>query len=88
MHELSLTIIIILVFAGMFAGMIDTLGGGGGLVSLPTLLAIGVPPASALGTNKLQSIIGELIALSHSRVFDVMGDCGLAICSKVCCILQ
>ena len=38
---------------GIFVGFIDSIAGGGGLVSLPMLLAMGLPPNLAIGTNKL-----------------------------------
>ena len=38
------------------AGFLDTLAGGGGLLTLPALLLTGMPPLTALATNKLQSI--------------------------------
>src|SRR3546814_6186226 len=34
------------------------MAGGGGLLTIPALMAAGVPPVSALATNKLQSTIG------------------------------
>lgn len=43
----------LLVGAGLLAGFIDSIVGGGGVVSLPALLAAGVPPHLALGTNKV-----------------------------------
>ena len=39
---------------------IDAVVGGGGLISTPALLAIGMPPSLALGTNKLASSFGSL----------------------------
>jgi uncharacterized membrane protein YfcA len=39
-------------------GLVDSMAGGGGLISLPSLLAAGVPPHVALATNKVQSAIG------------------------------
>jgi len=39
-------------------GLVDSMAGGGGLISLPSLLAAGVPPHIALATNKVQSAIG------------------------------
>lgn len=39
---------------------IDSVVGGGGLISTPALLAIGLPPSVALGTNKLASSFGSL----------------------------
>ncbi|MDE1314665.1 TSUP family transporter [Vibrio aestuarianus] len=44
------------------AGFIDAMAGGGGLLTLPALLAAGVPPAQALATNKLQSSFGSFSA--------------------------
>ncbi len=41
---------------------IDAIAGGGGLLSIPALLAAGIPPAAALATNKLQSSFGALSA--------------------------
>jgi uncharacterized membrane protein YfcA len=51
-----------LFFAGIFAGTIDTIAGGGGLIILPSLLSLNMPPATAMGTNRLQSCIGEIVA--------------------------
>jgi uncharacterized membrane protein YfcA len=48
--------------AGLLAGFVDAIAGGGGLIALPALLAAGVPPVVALGTNKVQSVIGTGIA--------------------------
>jgi uncharacterized membrane protein YfcA len=46
----------------MLAGFVDAIAGGGGMIALPALLAAGVPPVAALGTNKLQSVIGTAAA--------------------------
>src|SRR5438270_13325857 len=40
---------------GLVAGFVDSIAGGGGLITLPVMLSIGLPPQTALGTNKLQS---------------------------------
>lgn len=44
------------------AGFIDSIAGGGGLISLPSYLFIGLPSHAALGTNKFSSSVGTLIA--------------------------
>lgn len=48
--------------AGFLAAFLDAIAGGGGLIGLPALLSVGVPPISALATNKLQSVVGTTIA--------------------------
>jgi hypothetical protein len=55
-------ILVALGAAGMLAGFVDAIAGGGGLIALPALLAAGVPPIAALGTNKVQSVIGTGMA--------------------------
>jgi len=54
----SLVVIALLVFTAFIAGYIDTLVGGGGLITIPALMLAGVPPIYALGTNKLQAVAG------------------------------
>lgn len=49
--------------AALGAGAIDAIAGGGGLITLPALLAIGLPPHLALGTNKGQAVFGATAAL-------------------------
>ena len=56
-----------LVTAGLFvvamaAGFVDSIAGGGGLLTVPALLAAGLPPTTALATNKAQSTFGALTA--------------------------
>ncbi len=57
--------LIFLIVCGFFAGFIDSIAGGGGLISLPSLLAAGVPPHIALGTNKVQSAIGTVFSTTR-----------------------
>ena len=52
----------VLFFTGLLAGTIDAIAGGGGLISLPVLMGVGVPPHIALGTNKLQGLFGTASA--------------------------
>ncbi len=60
--EFTNDILILLFFVGLIAGIIDTIAGGGGLLTIPTLLWVGLPPAAALATNKLQSVFGTFTA--------------------------
>ncbi|MDK7113606.1 sulfite exporter TauE/SafE family protein [Staphylococcus pettenkoferi] len=56
----SISIILIIMALGFLAAFIDAVVGGGGLISIPTLLAVGLPPSIALGTNKLASVFGSM----------------------------
>mgnify|MGYP000028415890 CR=1 FL=1 len=47
---------------GFIATFIDSIVGGGGLISLPALLALNIPPQMALGTNKLASSVGAAVS--------------------------
>ena len=49
--------ILILVGAGLFAGFVNTMAGGGSLLTLPLLIFLGLPPATANGTNRIAIII-------------------------------
>jgi uncharacterized membrane protein YfcA len=51
-----------LFFIGLVAAVIDAIAGGGGLITLPVLLFTGLPPQMALGTTKLQAMIGTAMA--------------------------
>jgi len=44
------------------AGLIDAIGGGGGLISLPAYLIAGLPPHAAIATNKMSSTCGTALA--------------------------
>ncbi len=60
--DLSLSATLLLPLVAAFAGFIDTLAGGGGLITVPALLLAGVPPLNALATNKVQGSMGTLTA--------------------------
>ena len=47
-----------LVLAALAAGMVDAVAGGSGVIAVPALLAAGLPPHLALGTNKAQGVFG------------------------------
>ena len=50
---------------GLVAGFIDSIAGGGGLITVPVLLSFGFDPRDALGTNKLQATFGSGSATWH-----------------------
>lgn len=60
--EFEITIVkaVFLFFTGFAAAAVDAIAGGGGLINLPAILAVGVPPHFALGTNKFSSSFGAI----------------------------
>ena len=67
MLHLSHTTIAILFAAACFGGFVDAIAGGGGMITIPALLSVGIPPHLALGTNKLQGCFGSLTAALNYR---------------------
>lgn len=61
-HDVGPATMAFLCAVSFVAGLVDAIAGGGGLLSMPSLLAVGLPPHFALGTNKGQSTFGTLIA--------------------------
>ena len=47
------------------AGLVDSIGGGGGLISLPAYLFAGLPVHMAIATNKLSSACGTSLAAAR-----------------------
>ncbi|PPB56122.1 TSUP family transporter [Campylobacter hyointestinalis] len=52
----------LLFFVAFFSGFVDAVAGGGGLITVPALLSVGLPEHIALATNKLQSTFGSFTA--------------------------
>ena len=61
--DLDLYTVAFLIVAGFVACFIDSTVGGGGLISTPALLALGMPVPLALGTNKLAASTGALTSV-------------------------
>ncbi|MBA6389211.1 TSUP family transporter [Colwellia sp. BRX10-3] len=59
---LDMSLWITLCSVGFVAGLIDAIAGGGGMLTVPTLLTSGLPPHVALGTNKLAASFGSFTA--------------------------
>ncbi len=69
MLELDALTIVLLLLAGLAAGWVDAVVGGGGLIQLPALLLVpGISPVQALATNKVGSIMGTSVsAITYYR---------------------
>ena len=68
--EISLSVLIFLFLASTFAGFVDSIAGGGGLIQLPSLLIAlpNTPTAQLLGTNKLPSFLGTTNEIGRAHV--------------------
>lgn len=66
--DITFHLLLLLCAAAFFAGFVDSIAGGGGLISVPAMLIAGIPPLQTLGTNKVQSIFGAASAtLAYAR---------------------
>lgn len=86
MFEVALDVAALLVLAAFVAGFVDSIAGGGGLVTVPALLLAGASPIEALATNKLQGSFGSATAtVSYARAGHVrlQDQAGMAVISLV-----
>ncbi len=98
MFEVSLSLALILIASAYVAGFVDSIAGGGGLITLPMLLFCGATPVQALSTNKVQGTFGAATAaISYAMAGQVQprrqigaamlafaaGCCGALIASHV-----
>ena len=86
MFEVATHLALLLVLAAFCAGLIDSIAGGGGLISVPALLLAGASPVEALATNKLQGTFGAGTAmLTYARAGHVrpQEQLGMAAISAV-----
>lgn len=69
--------LLFLCIAGFLAAFIDSIAGGGGIISVPAFLLAGIPAHMALGTNKFSSTCGSFtssikFATSGKVNYDIM----------------
>tara|TARA_E500000305_G_scaffold34101_1_gene25990 strand:- start:733 stop:1563 length:831 start_codon:yes stop_codon:yes gene_type:complete len=60
--EFGFDLLLIMFAVAALAGFVDSIAGGGGLITIPALLWAGITPAQALATNKLQGSFGSFSA--------------------------
>jgi uncharacterized membrane protein YfcA len=84
--ELTVKMFLIVCPMLFFAGMIDAIGGGGGLISLPAFLIAGLPPHNAIATNKLSSSCGTALA-TYRFIKNKLVNVRLAIPSVIAAII-
>ncbi len=54
--------VIILILSGLLAGFLNTVAGGGSLISLPIMIFMGLPPGVANGTNRIALFVQNIFA--------------------------
>ncbi|WP_321373256.1 sulfite exporter TauE/SafE family protein [uncultured Draconibacterium sp.] len=65
MNELSFIQLAILSAAGVLAGFINVVAGGGSLITLPLMIFLGLPPVVANGTNRIGIIAQNIVAVTN-----------------------
>ena len=81
---------LVLVLAGFFAGFVDAIVGGGGLISLPSLLALGFPPALAIGSNKaigISAATASSIRYAAAGTVEFRGILGMCVAAFACSLV-
>ena len=58
---------LIILMAGIAAGFLNTVAGGGSLITLPILIFMGLPSATANGTNRIALIFQNIVAVTNFR---------------------
>lgn len=61
----TLGMVVFCTTASYVAGILDSIAGGGGLITMPAMLLAGVPPHATLGTGKFASTIGTSVSLAN-----------------------
>lgn len=64
---MELTQILLLIGAGLLAGVINTLAGGGSLITLPLLIFMGLPPVEANASNRVALFVQNIFAVQGFR---------------------
>ncbi len=72
--DIAFHLLLLLCAVAFFAGLVDSIAGGGGLITVPIMLIAGIPPLQTLGTNKVQSPFG---AASATITYTRKGMCSL-----------
>ena len=85
MFEVATDIAALLILAAFLAGFVDSIAGGGGLITVPALLLAGANPVQALATNKLQGTFGSATAaVTYARAGHVRLESQLPMAAIAC----
>jgi len=64
---MSIWYILLILVTGVVAGFLNTVGGGGSLLTLPMLIFLGLPSAVANGTNRIALMVQNIVAITNFR---------------------
>ncbi|MEW6064698.1 hypothetical protein P378_01125 [Desulforamulus profundi] len=64
---MTISEILIILVAGIAAGFVNVVGGGGSLIAMPVLIFLGLPSAVANGTNRVALMVQSLVAIGYFR---------------------
>ncbi len=84
LFEVATSLALLLILTAFFAGFVDSIAGGGGLITVPALLLAGASPVEALATNKLQGTFGAgtaMIAYARAGYVRPIDQLGMAAVS-------
>jgi uncharacterized membrane protein YfcA len=78
--------LLLVVVAGIFSGFVNTVAGGGSLITLPLLIFLGLPPAAANATNRVAVIVQSFAgtaAFHHQKLINYKLSIPLGISATV-----
>lgn len=87
---MSVTTIIVIILSGVVVGFINTLSGGGSVISLSLLLILGLPANIANGTNRISIFFQTLSSVgsfTRQKMFDNLRPVWLSIPATIGAIL-
>lgn len=65
--QLDLFLVALILLAGVVAGFLNTVAGGGSIISLPFLIFLGLPAQVANGTNRVAMVVESWVAVWNFR---------------------
>jgi uncharacterized membrane protein YfcA len=86
MFEVIPHIALFLILAAFVAGFVDSIAGGGGLITVPALLLAGASPLETLATNKLQGSFGSgtaMVTYARAGHIDLRDQLGMSVISAI-----
>lgn len=87
---MSFTEIIVIIIAGILVGFINTLSGGGSVISLSLLLILGLPANIANGTNRISiffQTLSSVTSFTRQKMFTDLRPVWLAIPATIGAVL-